>query len=132
METQIRHVEQTVRLEQDADYRDHDFESGDHHWQGDIAIQYINQKPPTTGKWEHGFQLAPGTTQGSRHVLAENAPGTVDVLKIDGSPLDGPIIVARDEFTVTHPEHRNATFPAGVYRVQYQRQYAEELRRVVD
>ena len=29
-------------------------------------------------------------------------------------------------------EHRNATFPAGVYRVQYQRQYAEELRRVID
>lgn len=47
--------------------------------------------------------------------------------------LVGPAVTCRGETTITHPEHGNRTLPAGtVWATVYQRQFAEEVRRVED
>lgn len=75
-------------------------------------------------------QLVPGQTQGSRHCVD---PVRVRLWTLPHpTALQGPVIEAAEAFTVTHPEHGHVTFPAGVYATTYQRQYADELRRVTD
>jgi hypothetical protein len=48
--------------------------------------------------------------------------------------LEGPIIVAYRPVTITHPVHGDICgIPAGsVFHVMYQRQLADDLRRVAD
>jgi len=92
-------------------------------------------------------QLAPGETQGSRHVIA----GPADMLKAS-SPnavasrinklvrdarvepaLVGPLVLAGAGCELTHPEHGNFQLPAGeLFAVVYQRAFAEEVRRQQD
>ena len=99
--------------------------------QGDLYFARMEAYPPDRRLWPftHG-QLAPGTTQGSRH--------TVDLTRVtlwllaDPGPLDGPIIEAPSGVEICHPEHAHHIYPPGLYRVTYQRAYAQELRRVLD
>ena len=101
--------------------------------QGDLYLERIAKLPKdvtaTTNR-----QLAIGETQGSRHV----ATGPVEIfnLKKNDNPLAGPVISAKDAWTLTHPEHGHFTLPAGCYRTAYQRDYAreraDEIRRVTD
>jgi hypothetical protein len=51
---------------------------------------------------------------------------------LDATVLDGPILKSANPIEVDHPEHGNVKLPAGVYGIVYQRQYADELRRVAD
>lgn len=76
-------------------------------------------------------QVAPGNTLGSRHVargeglrLWAPPPGA--------SPLEGPTIEADGEWWLDHPEHAPHRYGPGVFVVTYQREYAEEVRRVAD
>lgn len=105
---------------------------GDTWAQGDIGIVRLEQLPEGCQAVESpSLQLAPGTTQGSRHCLESLAGLTVYALANPG-PLEGPVIDAPHGMRVNHPEHGDVSFGPGVYGVVYQRQYAEELRRVQD
>lgn len=118
-------------------------EAGQFVRQGDIYLVCLamNQVPeglvPTDNR-----QLAPGTTQGSRHIV----DNTVDVFKhpkqgeivltnrtrgSEAGHAIGPVIVAKDYFQVTHPEHAHMSLPAGTYQVLGQIDPVE-LRRVLD
>lgn len=104
---------------------------GDAWAQGDILIVALDKVPENAVAMKQvATQLAPGSTQGSRHCL--DSLNGLQVLEQKATPLDGPVIVSNREFTVTHPEHGDVTFQPGIYAVVYQRAFAEELRRVQD
>lgn len=117
--------------------------AGDVVRQGDLYLVCLTEA--VQGKSLSERQLAPGTTQGSRHV----AEGDCRVLDADKSALSsairclcgaavpveliGPVVECRGKTTITHPEHGNRTLPAeSSWAVVYQRQFAEEIRRVLD
>src|SRR5262245_31926468 len=72
--------------------------------QGDLYFAKLTCLPKARHPWPwmHG-QLAPGTTQGSRHVV-DLAQVRLWVLATP-TPLDGPIIEAPHGCVITHPEH---------------------------
>lgn len=107
---------------------------GDSWAQGDLLLVCLESLPRGCEKIadpQQQSQLAPGNTQGSRHVLA-SSEGVTQYRLSDATPLDGPILECRQGITIEHPEHGNVSLPAGVWGVVYQRAYAEELRRVQD
>lgn len=105
---------------------------GDSWAQGDIALVMLSEVPKGCVREKVAdLQLAPGTTQGSRHCL-ESLDGITVWRHQSPTPLDGPILDAPNGLRVNHPEHGDISLPAGVYAVVYQRQFAEELRRVQD
>jgi len=107
--------------------------TGDCHRQGDVYFVCLAVLPEGCKKTEARAQLAPGDTQGSRHIIRKPDMAALRFhVKSQPTPLDGPVILAGAEWTVDHPEHGSVTLPAGIYGVTYQRQYAEELRRVAD
>jgi hypothetical protein len=119
--------------------------------QGDVYLVCLD-KPPA-GKEIKDRQLAPGTTQGSRHVaegdcvvidIADKAamirevnrlvPSTKGVL-VSGRDevLIGPAIECRKGVTITHPEHGDRSLEDGsIWLGLFQREHAEETRRVRD
>lgn len=99
--------------------------------QGDSYFAKLSAVPSTVYPWPftHG-QLAPGSTQGSRHTVDLTTVG-LWVLQTP-TALQGPIIDAPAGCTIAHPEHGHLTFPPGVYQVTYQRAYATEIRRIED
>ena len=80
---------------------------------------------------DHPAQLAEGASQGSRHVL-DALEGVEVFRRVDEDALQGPLLRISVERTVTHPEHGDWVLPAGCYEITYQRQFADELRRVTD
>lgn len=112
--------------------------------QGDLYLTAIDVR--LVGKPAGSRQLAPGTTQGSRHVVE----GTCHVLSVDEDQaiavlnrlipasrgqrqFVGPLIVADGPVTIAHPEHGWRILPPGNYLVTYQRSYfAEMVRRQLD
>jgi hypothetical protein len=112
--------------------------------QGDLYILALDRE--IAGGVPASRQLAPGTTQGSRHV----AEGDCDVLSVPESDaiqainrlvpatrgqrlFVGPMIRARGPVTIAHPEHGDRTLPGGAcYLVTIQRAWAKEIRRVRD
>lgn len=80
-------------------------------------------------------QLAPGTTRGSRHEVADGDARALTIYAPSrgGHPCEGPLIVADGRFSVVHPEHAEIQLPAGTYQVIYQRDWAfEAAQRVQD
>src|SRR5262249_5969606 len=105
---------------------------GDIARQGDVYLEKLERVPTgCTLEPNPVAQLAPGTTQGSRHIL-DSLVGVTVYRLANPTPLDGPILDLSTERTVTHPEHGNIVLPPGVYGVTYQRAFAEEVRRVAD
>ena len=103
---------------------------GDYWRQGDIYItklESIRSAGDVSIPDTEIRQLAPGTTQGSRHIVE----GDATVYARSGDALTGPVVVSKG-CTITHPEHGNVKLPPGVYGITYQRAYAEERRRVAD
>jgi hypothetical protein len=117
---------------------------GDNTVQGDLYITRLDREIP--GGKPTSRKLAPGDTQGSRHVAA----GDCDVLSVSESEavaalnrlvpdtrgetlFIGPMILARGPVTLEHPEHAWQTLPGdSVYLVTYQRTWAQEIRRTLD
>lgn len=96
--------------------------------QGDVALVRIDKLPE--GKKITELQLAPGTTKGSRHILAD-FEGII--IQHSNHPLYGPAFQAKERFTLTHPEHAHYSLPPGCYQVIYQQDNEmEEIRRVQD
>lgn len=113
-------------------------EVGDEHRQGDLRIirladGFASKHPRELSKLDRPVpQLAPGTTQGSRHML-ESTKGITMYRMNNGTALDGPVIEADRPLSILHPEHGDAVnIPAGCYAFPGQRAFAEELRRVAD
>lgn len=97
--------------------------------QGDVYIVRLNDDAKTSDT-PHVRQLAPGTSKGSRHVVAGKAKVYAP---LGEDPLVGPTIVAKARFVVEHPEHAHVSLPAGRYGVRYQQDIAREERaRVLD
>jgi len=101
--------------------------------QGDVMLERVEGVPQ--GEASGVRQLAPGTSRGSRHIIA----GSVDcaiVMPENRGPLDGPCIDAKSRLVIEHPEHGWLDLPAGQYRTYFQRDFAreraEEIRRVQD
>lgn len=100
--------------------------------QGDIGLLRLASVPNGATKAKApSNQLAPGSTQGSRHCIAALSGVTIYQIP-NATVLDGPIIDAPKGCRIDHPEHGDVILPAGVYGVVYQRAFAEELRRVAD
>jgi hypothetical protein len=79
------------------------------------------------------YQLAPGNTRGSRHCLdSESVQNAKFYVRSNANPLQGPIWVNEVETLVTHPEHGDQLLDPGIYFVTYQRQYADDLKRMAD
>jgi hypothetical protein len=102
--------------------------AGDCWVQGDVYITLLEALPADVVKiTKPEKQLAPGTTQGSRHCLDALAGVTVYRLPNPGM-LDGPVIRCLKERTITHPEHGDVVLPPGIYQISYQRDLDAENR----
>lgn len=112
--------------------------------QGDLYLVSIGELPKTRREISDR-QLAPGDTQGSRHILEgdcviyDGDKKELSVLieaaigRTVAGPLIGPVFETVGQVEVTHPEHGNRVLPCGeVVAVVYQRMFAEEVRRQVD
>jgi hypothetical protein len=108
--------------------------------QGDVYCHPVTSRPTAWSRATPGRQVAVGDTVGSRHVadgedisvywpvsqdtaMAEcPIPGFAE--KLGGPEIArqclGPIVVARKEWTLVHPEHAHHVFPAGTYLITYQ------------
>lgn len=101
---------------------------GDSWRQGDLYITRVESVPKGAKKMAAArLQLAPGDTQGSRHILDSDA-GLTMFDAPNATALDGPIFQTTERRTVTHPEHGDVSLPPGCYAVTYQRAFADELR----
>lgn len=100
--------------------------------QGDIYIHCVGDKHPHGDK-TNNRQLAPGSTQGSRHTVE----GNVDVFNGTTAPewasraLIGPYIYGKERFVVPHPEHAHVSLPSNGYQITYQLD-AQTMMRVDD
>lgn len=109
-------------------------EVGDEHRQGDLRVIRLaddfvkcrgNELVPMRTVPR---QLAPGTTQGSRHEISKTKGLKAFSLR-DATPLDGPVIMASQSFSITHPEHGDCVnLPPGCYAFPGQRALAEDER----
>jgi len=110
--------------------------------QGDVFlvnVEYNHNGVSLTEK-----QIAPGNTQGSRHVMRGQFSyvelGSVEAVHnvlpkvIIPSELSGCIINCISECELDHPEHGNKILPANTsWAVVFQRAYLEnEIRRIQD
>ena len=104
-------------------------DSGQWHAQGDVHMQMIHPLAVVGDKLPGG-QVVDGQTKGSRHILE----GDFQLYKRDSwDPLVGPIAILKERSILTHPEHRNVSFPPGTYAVTYQVDFeAQERARVRD
>lgn len=107
---------------------------GDTIRQGDVYITILAEVPSgykRVAKW--AMQLAPGTTQGSRHIL-DSREGVTCYQHPNASEFDGPVLVLKRERELTHPEHGNWILPPGCYGISYQRTQdaLDQQRRVAD
>ena len=104
--------------------------AGDTFAQGDVYFTLLDALPKgcVPAQLDGDLQLAPGTTQGSRHRL-ESSEGVAVMRLPDPGILDGPILILTEERTVTHPEHGHVVLPGKrIYAVSYQRSLDAEER----
>lgn len=119
-------------------------DAGDTVRQGDVYLIALDAEPKRQGPYA-GRQLAPGNTQGSRHVAEgdcelytpDEASATAILNRLIPATKGhrqffGPVILARGPVTITHPEHGDRTLAAGTYLVTQQRTFADEIRRAAD
>lgn len=113
--------------------------------QGDLYLVCIESMP--VGKATDNRQLAPGNTQGSRHILSGDvtivtsvdyqslkrvAPESFAKRDLE-SVLVGPAFSCNSDVEVTHPEHGHKVLPEGtVWQVIYQQALADVVRRAKD
>jgi len=140
--TRVAQVAEEIRNDEDAAIPF--MEPGDVVVQGDVYLVMLAAALPAVDAYA-GRQLAPGSTQGSRHT----AEGEVTLVQVDESEATaalvalipetanhrqfiGPQVTATEPWTVAHPEHGNRTLPAGIYLVTYQHDLVQEERRAKD
>ncbi len=110
--------------------------------QGDVYLVCLNDDVQVPSCVERQLQLAPGTTQGSRHVLngkfTSKQLAADEVNKLDPEfkvhqELCGMRLSLHTDCELDHPEHGNKILPANTeWGVVYQLAFADEIRRVRD
>lgn len=105
--------------------------------QGDVYIHRVPDNVERGALWG-SQQVAVGTTTGSRHVAegegveVYHSKGLPKAVKpapdVPASAYQGPIVVAPNGFTLTHPEHAHHVLPAGTYQVTYQVDVVRQAR----
>lgn len=101
---------------------------GDCWRQGDIYITLLDKIPNNYKETKNpNLQLAPGTTQGSRHCL-DSLRGVTVYVNENPKMLDGPVLCCKKERTITHPEHGDVVLLCGIYEITYQRNLDSEER----
>lgn len=104
--------------------------------QGDVYLTRLADLPDDRGAATDNRQLAPGSTRGSRHIVAAQSDVTITAPPKGSTVLVGPVIESRSRLLVEHPEHGHIDLPPGIYQTSFQRDYAreraEEIRRVQD
>lgn len=101
--------------------------------QGDIYIHAVQASHPKGAKAQ-SRQLAIGTTNGSRHMAespSEVFEGTTAPEWCQRGTFLGPVVTAKERFTVSHPEHAHVSLPPGTYQICHQLD-AATLQRVRD
>jgi hypothetical protein len=102
--------------------------------QGDIYLMRVSDDLKT-GVQVKSTQLAPGTNQGSRHIVT----GKVECFASCGERpkgcsdrvLLGPVVKSKESFEVQHPEHAWIQLPSGTYQTIYQLD-PKKMQRVQD
>ena len=107
---------------------------GDLYAQGDVNFLVLAEIPPQAKPTAPVRQLAPGTTRGSRHCIAEADVGGVEFFAFaDPQPLEGPVLKFNRQTRIEHPEHGDHLYAAGtIVAIGYQRRHADEVRRIQD
>jgi hypothetical protein len=101
--------------------------------QGDINLWLLPKMPANVIKVAPNHQLAPGTTQGSRHCIRQEDMVNVKFYSLPNpTPLQGNIMLLEQPIIIEHPEHGDQQWPAGIVAVTYQLRHAEEVARVQD
>lgn len=107
----------------------------DYYPQGDLNIVVLEGVPkgaiPIDLSDVTSFQLAPGTSKGSRHTL-DDVPNIRAYTIPDANNLQGPVIEILKKQPINHPEHGPVMCPPMVYGVYYQRKAGKEIERVRD
>ena len=134
-------VEQVLsRIREEAETSDAELrfvrtcQQGDEIRQGDVYLYPLGENIHPAGLAPASLQLAAGDGPGSRHIIEGNA-AAYQRPQEDRSPLDGPLLHARERVTLTHPEHAHISLPAGWYEVRYQRDFSAPfapIQRVYD
>jgi len=121
--------------------------AGDVIRQGDLYLVALGKAAITRGELLKDRQLAPGTTQGSRHCIegdvdlfrASNASQVAETINrlVKNAAVEpeliGPVFVTDGKCELTHPEHGKFALPAGeTFAVVYQRAHADVVRRQMD
>lgn len=123
---------------------------GDAGHQGDVYVHTIKSRPEcwSVETTDESRQVAVGQGEGSNHRASgpvqvfwpESAEAAADACPLKGlfdgdadclRQILGPVVVARETWTLTHPKHAHHQFPAGVYLIQFQLD-RRTMRRVQD
>jgi hypothetical protein len=111
--------------------------------QGDVYILRVGAKSgiASLGAVIESRQLAPGHSNGSRHIVAESPKVAIRKASVDLAKLEkaygirlvdlqvGPAIEAKEEWSLTHPTHPFCNqFPADIYLTIYQIDFATKQR----
>lgn len=107
---------------------------GDGVWQGDVGLELVAAVPDgctlARRPSERDRQLAPGTTQGSRHLIRDLSTVRFYRRTDAANPLLGPCFVCKEETVVEHPVHGAVTIAKGhTVQVRYQREWDQEQRQ---
>lgn len=145
--TQVKKAAEQIRNDQQQSVGT--VSAGDVIRQGDLYLVAVpGLKLEALGMPITERQLAPGTTQGSRHVIEgpaelfspnadRNGIAIVIGNLVKGAALApeliGPVVRTGEGCVLAHPEHGNFELPAReTFAVVYQRAFAEEVRRQLD
>lgn len=103
------------------------------HTQGDVEVIKVPSVPKNLKPFV-GFNgiLAEGLANSGRHRILDKDMASIEAFKF-GEEYDGPMLVASKAWTLTHPNHKWATFPAGCYQVKFPREmHLGEMRKQQD
>jgi hypothetical protein len=109
--------------------------------QGDVYLHFVAPDHPRGAPVGAGsVQIALGSGNGARHmatgsvkVFAGTAlpPNVSAPMDVAAAEICGPVVVADEPWTLTHPEHPHHKLPAGTYQTIYQYD-PQTMRRVQD
>ncbi len=106
--------------------------NNDYFRQGDLYIFIRDSIPRDCIEVKNpSLQLAPGTTQGSRHCL-DSLKGVSIYQQANGDALQGPWLKITIPRIIKHPQHGDVKLITSICEIVYQRAFAEELKRVLD
>lgn len=96
--------------------------------QGDVYVHRVSDTH-ARGKMRGSRQVAVGDTVGSRHIAEGKKVNVFEGTKLPegckftgnlARAITGPVVVAEEDWVLTHPEHAHHSLPAGTYQITYQ------------